>query len=125
MEKLPQFIHEKGIDYVLVGDYYLPMFQLSEERRSIGRWGRMHKKYLKECHPACYSSLLLSGKLDTYLADLNEQAEDRLEIIINQMKVAEGVTEELKATDQLRWIQMMNSIYNRAAEIIKHEMIYV
>lgn len=125
MEKLPQFIHEKGIDYVLVGDYYLPMFQLSEERRSIGRWGRMHKKYLKECHPARYSSLLLSGKLDTYLADLNEQAEDRLEIIINQMKVAEGVTEELKATDQLRWIQMMNSIYNRAAEIIKHEMIYV
>lgn len=125
MEKLPQFIHEKGIDYVLVGDYYLPMFQLSEERRSIGRWGRIHKKYLKEYHPARYSSLLLSGKLDTYLADLNEQAEDRLEIIINQMKVTEGVTEELKVTDQLQWVRMMNSIYNRVAEIIKHEMIYV
>lgn len=125
MGKLPKFTHENGIDYVLVGDYYLPMLRLSEEKRPIGRWGQMHRKYLKECHPALYSSLLLSDKLDTYLADLNEQAEGRLETIISQMKVAEGVTEELKATDQLRWIQMMNSIYNRAAEIIKHEMIYV
>lgn len=125
MGKLPKFTHEKGIDYVLVGDYYLPMLRLSEEKRPIGRWGQMHRNYLKECHLALYSSLLLSGSLDTYLADLNEQAEDRLEIIISQMKVAEGVTEELKATDQLRWIQMMSSIYNRAAEIIKHEMIYI
>lgn len=85
----------------------------------------MHKKYLIECHPTRYSSLLLSGKFNTYLADLNEQAEGRLETIIGQMKVAEGVTEELKAMDQLRWIQMMNNIYNRAAEIIQHEMIYV
>lgn len=125
MGKLPKFTHENGIDYVLVGDYYLPMLRLSEGKRPSGRWGQMHRKYLKECHPALYSSLLLSDKLDTYLADLNEQAEGRLETIISQMKVAEGVTEELKATDQLRWIQMMNSIYNRAAEIIKHEMIYV
>ena len=125
MGKSPKFTHENGIDYVLTGDYYLPMLRLSEEKRPIGRWGQMHRYYLKECHPALYSSLLLSGSLDTYLADLNEQAEDRLEIIISQMKAAEGVTEELKATDQLRWIQMMSSIYNRAAEIIKHEMVYV
>ncbi|MDO5337228.1 MAG: TnpV protein [Eubacteriales bacterium] len=125
MGKLPKFTHENGIDYVLVGNYYLPMIRLSEEKRPIGRWGQMHRNYLKERHPALYSSLLLSGKLSTYLVNLDEQAESRLEIIISQMKVAEGVTEELKATDQLRWIQMMSSICNRAEEIIKYEMIYV
>lgn len=125
MEKLPKYTHENGIDYVLVGDYYIPMLTLPEENRPIGRWGRMHQKYLKENRPGYYSSLLLTGKLWTYLADLDEQAQERLDRIMEQMKAAEGVTEKLKADDQLKWIQRMNSICNRAEEIIREEMIYI
>ena len=116
MEKLPKYTHENGIDYVLVGDYYIPMLTLPEENRPIGRWGRMRRDYLKENRPGYYSSLLLTGKLWTYLADLDEQAQERLDRIMEQMKVAEGVTEKLKADDQLKWIQRMNSICNRAEE---------
>ena len=125
MEKLPKYMHENGIDYVLVGDYYIPMLALPEENRPIGRWGRMRRDYLKENRPGYYSSLLLTGKLWTYLADLDEQAQERLDRIMEQMKVAEGVTEKLKADDQLKWIQRMNSICNRAEEIIREEMIYI
>ena len=116
MEKLPKYTHENGIDYALVGDYYIPMLTLPEENRPIGRWGRMRRDYLKENRPGYYSSLLLTGKLWTYLADLDEQAQERLDRIMEQMKVAEGVTEKLKADDQLKWIQRMNSICNRAEE---------
>ena len=125
MEKLPKYTHENGIDYVLVGDYYIPMLALPEENRPIGRWGRMRRDYLKENRPGYYSSLLLTGKLWTYLADLDEQAQERLDRIMEQMKAAEGVTEKLKADDQLKWIQRMNSICNRAEEIIREEMIYI
>ena len=124
MEKLPKYTHENGIDYVFVGDYYIPMLTLPEENRPIGRWGRMHQKYLKENRPGYYSSLILTGKLWTYLADLNEQADDRLACIISQMQDAEGVTEELKACDQLAWVGAMNSIRSRAEEIILSEMIF-
>ena len=116
MEKLPKYTHENGIVYVLVGDYYIPMLTLPEENRPIGRWGRMRRDYLKENRPGYYSSLLLTGKLWTYLADLDEHAQERLDRIMEQMKVAEGVTEKLKADDQLKWIQRMNSICNRAEE---------
>lgn len=109
---------------MLVGDYYIPNLQLPEESRPIGVWGRMHKAYLKLHHPAQYNNLILSGKLWTYLADLNEQAQDRLECIISQMKAAESVTEELKARDQMAWVGAMNSIRNRAEEIVRHELIY-
>ena len=125
MEKLPKYMYENGIDYVLVGDYYIPMLALPEENRPIGRWGRMRRDYLKENRPGYYSSLLLTGKLWTYLADLDEQAQERLDRIMEQMKVAEGVTEKLKTDDQLKWIQHMNSICNRAEEIIREEMIYI
>lgn len=125
MEKLPKYTHENGIDYVFIGDYYIPMLTLPEEDRSIGRWGRMHRDYLKECRPGYYCSLLLTGKLWTYLADLNEQAEERLDRIIRQMQEAEGVTEKLKADDQLEWVRRCNSIRNRAEEIIRAELIYV
>ena len=125
MEKLPKYTHENGIDYVLVGDYYIPMLTLPEENRPIGRWGRMRQNYLKENRPGYYSSLLLTGKLWTYLADLDEQAQERLDRIMEQMKAAEGVTEKLKADDQLKWIQRMNSICNRAEEIIREEMICI
>ena len=85
------------LDYVLVGDYYIPDLQLPEESRPIGIWGRMHKAYLELYHPARYADLILSGQLWTYLADLNEQAQNRLDCIIAQMKEAEGITEELKS----------------------------
>ena len=104
MEKLKERITENGIDYILVGDYYIPDLKLPEENRPIGRYGRLHRDYLKQEHPARFSSLILTGKLWTYLADLNEQAEERLDLIIEQMKAAEGVTEELKAQNQLEWV---------------------
>lgn len=125
MEKLKERITENGIDYILVGDYYIPDLKLPEENRPIGRYGRLHREYLKQEHPARYSSLILTGKLWTYLADLNEQAEEWLDLIIEQMKAAEGVTEELKARNQLEWVGRMNNIRNRAEEIINSELIYI
>ena len=125
MEKLKERIMENGIDYILVGDYYIPDLKLPEEKRSIGHYGRLHRDYLKEEHSARYSSLILTGKLWTYLANLNEQAEERLDLIIEQMKVAEGVTEELKAQNQLEWVGQMNNIRNRAVEIVKSELNYI
>lgn len=112
------------IDYIKDGDYYIPALVLPEEHRPIGRWGRLHRDYLKVVHPALYQDIILSCTIWTYLVDLNEQAESRLETIIQQMKEAEGVTEELKATQQLIWVQRMNNIRNRAEEIIKAEMIF-
>ena len=117
-------IISNGIEYTLVGDYYIPNIALPEENRPIGRWGRMHRDYLEQHHPIRFNDLVLSGQLWTYLADLNEQAQERLSLIIEQMKASEEVTEELKATNQLGWTGAMNSIRNRAEEIILREMIY-
>ncbi len=125
MAELEKRIYENGIDYVLVGDYYIPDLRLPEERRPIGKWGRMHREYLKEYRPAVYSDLVISGKLWTYLADLNEQAQARLDLIIEQMKAAEGVTEDVKRRDWCSWVQHMGNIQNRAEEIIRAEMIYI
>lgn len=125
MEKLPKRIHENGIEYILVGDYYVPALKLTEETRPIGKYGSLHREYLKECHPARYSSLILTGELWTYLAELNEQAYNRLDTIMEQMKAAEGVTEELKANNQMEWVRCLNSIRSRAEEIIYVEMVYV
>ena len=119
------FDESNGLWYELNGDYYIPVLTLSsEEQRPIGKWGRMHWDYLKEYRPLCYNDLILSGQLWTYLVVLNEQAQNRLEVIIDQMKASEGVTEELKAADQMAWVGAMNSIRNRAEEIILREMIY-
>ena len=112
------------IQYIRVGDYFIPDLELPEESRPIGKWGRMHRDYLREHKPIQYNCLLLSGELWTYLADLNEQAQEQLERIIQQMKTAEGVTEALKAADPTAWVQRMNSIRNRAEEIIREELIY-
>ena len=117
-------IFTNGIEYTLVGDYYIPNIALPEEKRSIGKWGRIYREYLKEHHPIRFNDLVLSGQLWTYLADLNEQAQERLSRIIEQMKTSEGVIEELKAADQMAWIGAMNSIHNRAEEIILRDMIY-
>lgn len=125
MKELKPRIHENGIDYILVGDYYLPDLKLPEDNRSIGHWGRLHKAYLKMYRPAIYSELVLTCKLHTVLADLNEQAMERCDLITRQMAQAEGVSEQMKAENQMLWVQSMNSIRNRAKEIIKHELIYV
>lgn len=124
MKELKPRIHENGIDYVLVGDYYVPDLKLPEERRPIGHWGRLHQSYLKLYRPILYNELILSGRLYTVLADLNEQAADRMNLIIRQMAQTEGVTEATKVDNQMLWVQSMNSIRNRAEEIIKAELIY-
>lgn len=112
------------LNYIRCGDYYIPDIRLPDENRPIGRWGRMHRDYIKEHTPIRFNELCLSGKLWTYLADLNEQAQSRLELIIEQMKAAEGVTEHMKRHEQLAWVGAMNSIRNRAEEIILREIIY-
>ena len=127
MTEMKKHIYDEnnGLWYELIGDYYIPVLTLSsEEQRPIGKWGRMHREYLKEHHPIRFNDLVLSGQLWTYLADLNEQTQERLSLIIEQMKASEGVTEELKAADQMAWVRAMNSIRNRAEEIILREMIY-
>ena len=123
MKELKPRIHENGIDYILVGDYYVPDWKLPEEHRPIGKWGNLHRAYLRQFRPALYSTLVLSCKLHTYLADLNEQAQNRCRLIIKQM-AAEGVTEDLKRRSQWEWVKAMNSIVDRAEESIKRELIY-
>ena len=127
MTEMKKHIYDEnnGLWYELIGDYYIPVLTLSsEEQRPIGKWGRMHRDYLKEYRPILFNDLILSGQLWTYLADLNEQAQERLSVIVEQMKEAEGVTEDLKAADQMAWVGAMNSIRSRAEEIILRELIY-
>ena len=112
------------IDYTLAGDYLIPNLELPRESRPIGKWGRMHRDYLREFHPVQFNELILTGQLWTYLADLNEQAQARMETLIEQMKTAEGVTESLKAADPMAWVQRMNNIRARAEEIVREEIIY-
>ena len=112
------------LNYIRCGDYHIPDIRLPDENRPIGRWGRMHREYLREHRPIRFNDLVLSGQLWTYLADLSEQAQERLSLIVEQMKATEGVTEEMKAADQMVWVGAMNSICNRAEEIILREMIY-
>ena len=116
-------ITKNGIDYVLVGDYYIPDLNLPEEERPIGKYGRMHREYLRENNPILFNDLVLSCQLWAYLVDINEQAQDRLQIIISQMQKAESVTEKMKEDNQWEWIQRMNSICNRAEEIVLKELI--
>ena len=129
MTTMKNSIHDNanGLDYTLVNDHYLPNLTVATptEQHPTGRWGRLHKRYLKEHHPIRYNQLLLSGELGSYLAALDEQADKQLALIIRQMQDAEGVTEVLKAENQLEWVRRMNSIRNRAEEIIKTELIFV
>ena len=129
MTTLKNTLHDSnnGLDYTMVNGYYLPNLTVAAptEQDPTGRWGRLHKRYLKEHHSIRYNQLLLSGELGSYLAKLDKQAEEQLALIIRQMQEAEGVDEALKAADQLEWVRRMNSIRNRAEEIIKTELIFV
>jgi hypothetical protein len=127
MTEMNKHIYDEnnGLWYERIGDYYIPVLTLpSDEQRPIGKWGWMHRDYLRDHRPILFNQLILSGQLWTYLADLNEQALRRLQLIIRQMQEAESVTEELKAADQMAWVGAMNSIRSRADEIILREMIY-
>lgn len=129
MTTMKNSIHDNanGLDYTLVNDHYLPNLTAAApaEQHPTGRWGRLHKTYLKAQHPVRYNQLLLSGELGGYHAKLDKQAEEQLALIIRQMQEAEGVTEALKAENQLEWVRRMNSIRNRAEESIKTELIFV
>lgn len=127
MNELKPRIHDEatGLDYVLVGDYYIPAIGLPEDDdRPIGKWGQMHRVYLEETNPLLLNHLILTGRLHTCLADLDEQAQDRCRLIIRQMATIEGVTEDLKRQSQWEWVRAMNSIVNRTEENIKRELIY-
>ena len=128
MNKLENSIHDNanGLDYTLVNDHYLPNLTVAAPaEHPTGRWGRLHKTYLKAQHPVRYNQLLLSGELGNYLAKLDKQAEEQLALIVRQMREAEGVTEARKAANQLDWVRRMNNIRNRAEEIIVSELIFV
>ena len=125
MDKLQEQITENGIPYNLHGEYYLPNIVLSSaDDQSIGKWGWMHKKYLMEYRPVLYNHLVFTDQLHAYLVTVDEQAQSRLERIITGMAAAEGVNEALKAADQMEWVGRMNSIRNRAEEIIRDELIF-
>ena len=96
------------IKYIKTGDYYIPDWKLPKEARPIGRWGRMHRDYLKEHRPVVFNQLVLSGNLWTYLADINEQAQQRMDVLVKQMMVSEGATEELKEENQMEWVQKLS-----------------
>lgn len=116
---------QNGLWYELQGDYYLPCLKLPEEPEvHIGIWGQRHRRYLKSHRRALYTSLLASGKLNGYLADIDRLAEDMYSRLVKQMAEAEGVNEELKSTDQMVWVQRMNNIRNRVSEIISEGLIY-
>ena len=113
------------ITYSKCGDYLIPNLVLEDtEAKPIGKYGRMRKRYLKDRHPVLYSELLLSGKLYSHLQEIEEACEGRMELLTRQMAKQEGVTEALKAADQMEWVRHMNSIRNRAEEVVLSELVY-
>ena len=124
---MDKYIYDEknGLWYELQGDYYLPCLKLPEEPEvHIGIWGQRHRRYLKSHRRALYTSLLTSGKLNDYLTDLNEQAEAMFSRLVKQLSEKEGVTEGLKAENQILWVQRMNNVRNVAMEIVSSELIY-
>ena len=116
---------QTGIGYTLQGDYYLPELALPEqEDKPIGLWGQRHLRYIKQYHKVRYTNLLTRGKLNGYLADIDKQAEDMFFRLVKQMAEREGVTEQLKADDQMEWVARMNVIRNSATETVNTEIIY-
>lgn len=124
MSELREELIENGIHYRLHGDYYFPDFTDPEELGSLGKWADMHLAFMKEHQTHAYVEMLFADKLVSYLREFNEQADERFQQIIGQMTQAEGVTEQLKAKDQLAWVQKMNEIAGRAKEAVLTEMVY-
>ena len=125
---MDKYIFDKsnGLWYELVGDYYFPCLTVpAEEEQSVGVWGQRHKQYLKEHRPALYNALLLSGKLNSYLVDIDQQAQEMMDTIIQQMVEAQGITEAMKTVHQLEWVGRMNNIRASATEIVNKEIIYI
>ena len=124
---MDKYIYDEknGLWYELQGDYYLPCLKLPEEVEvHIGVWGQHHRRYLKEHRKTAYTRLLTSGKLNSYLNDIDQQAKKLFSQLISQMTAAEGVTEALKAADQMEWVRRMNNVQNRAREIVNSQLIY-
>ena len=114
---------ETVIRYIQVGDYYIPDISLPQPSKPIGKWGRLYRDFLKNHHPVRYNTLILSGQLWDLLAQVNEQAQDRLDRTIAQMAAAESITEDLKAADPVAWVGAMNNIRSRAEELLRRELI--
>lgn len=124
---MDKYIFDKnnGLWYELIGDYYFPCLTVpAEEEQPVGVWGQRHRRYLKEYRPAFYNALLLSGKLNGYLADIDQWAQELFDTIIQQMALAQGITERLKATDQMAWVGKMNNLRASATEFVNTEIIY-
>ncbi len=125
MKTQKSFFEQSGGTYTNVGDVLLPNIVIGEtEKKPVGKYGRMRKRYLKEHRPVLYSNLLLSGKLFQHLAEIDEACEKQMELLTRQMAKREGVTEALKAADQMEWVRRMNSIRNRAEEVVLSELVY-
>ena len=123
---MEKFIYDEsnGLWYERQRDYYIPCLSLPEDGQPIGLWGQRHLRYIKEHRKSFYASLLLSGKLNNYLAEVDRQAQEQLDTIICQMAKAQGVTEALKDADPMEWVGKMNNIRAAAVEIVSTEMIY-
>lgn len=124
---MDKYIYDEnnGLWYELQGDYYIPCLTIpEEEQQPIGIWGRRHLRYIREYRKGLYNSLLLSGKLNSYLADLNEQAEELFLRLVEGLAKKENITETLKAEDQMLWVQRMNSVQEMAMEIVNNDLIY-
>ncbi len=122
-----KYIYDENNDlwYELQGDYYIPCRMIPEKgQQLIGVWGQWHLRYIREHQKGLYNSLLLSGKLNNYLAELNEQAEDMFFRLVKELAEKEGITETLKSENQMRWVQEMNAIRETATEILNNELIY-
>lgn len=127
MEKLEKYITDErtGLKYELIGDYYfIAGDDEPEDHRPIGIWGQRRLRYIKQHNQIFYTQLLISGMLNNYLADINKQAEDMFSLLVNKMAKDNGITEKLKAENQMTWIRQMNNIRNRIDEIIMNELIY-
>ena len=116
--------NNNGLWYELQGDYYIPCLVLEEDLQPIGMWGRKHLRYIKEHRPVLHTTLLLSGKLNSYLAEIDNRATEMFDLLVKQLAEKEGITEQLKAADQMAWVGAMNNIRNRAEEIVNAVVIY-
>lgn len=114
-----------GISYTLVGDVYIPNLVSTDTNYEIGCWGRKHKEYIKQYKPAFYTTLLTQCKLNSYLHDVDVRAAEMYDTLVKQLAKQEGVTEKLKATDMLAWVQVMNNISNRVREIVYKKIVYI